>query len=460
MSEKLPGMLSKAQLSQMVKKGEIETVMLLFTDHYGRFMGKRLDGDFFLEEASKHGTHACDYLLTVDMENEPVPGYRLANWEKGYGDFHMVPDFATLRLASWLDKTALIICDLENDKTGGPVTQGPRSILRRQIEKCAGMGFTALAASELEYYIFQDSYKNAAGRHFQDLTPVGWYLEDYHILQGTREEGFNAAARRHLKLSGIPVENSKGEWGLGQHELNIRYSEVLEMGDRHAIYKQCLKEVADRMGLSVTFMAKFAANQAGSSSHLHLSLWKKNENVFPGDKKLGRVSCSDTFRWFLGGWMAHLPELMVFYAPTINSYKRYQSGSWAPTRLAWSYDNRTGGFRVVGKDQSLRIECRIPGADVNPYLAYAAALASGLDGIKKKIEPPPIFEGDIYAAESLPRVPKTLRDAIALFGESRFAKEALGEEVVEHYLHFYKTEQEAYDKAVTDWERQRYFERI
>ncbi|HXN07527.1 MAG TPA: glutamine synthetase, partial [Nitrospiria bacterium] len=297
-------------------------------------------------------------------------------------------------------------------------------------------------------------------RHFQDLTPVGWYLEDYHILQGTREEGFNAAARRHLKLSGIPVENSKGEWGLGQHELNIRYSEVLEMGDRHAIYKQCLKEVADRMGLSVTFMAKFAANQAGSSSHLHLSLWKKNENVFPGDKKLGRVSCSDTFRWFLGGWMAHLPELMVFYAPTINSYKRYQSGSWAPTRLAWSYDNRTGGFRVVGKDQSLRIECRIPGADVNPYLAYAAALASGLDGIKKKIEPPPIFEGDIYAAESLPRVPKTLRDAIALFGESRFAKEALGEEVVEHYLHFYKTEQEAYDKAVTDWERQRYFERI
>ncbi|MBI1821714.1 MAG: glutamine synthetase [Nitrospirae bacterium] len=460
MSLKLPGMLTQNELAQKVRKGEIETVMLLFTDHYGRFMGKRLDADFFLEDAAKQGTHACDYLLTVDMENEPVPGYRFANWEKGYGDFHMVPDFSTLRTASWLEKTAILICDLKNEKNHRLVTEAPRSILKHQLERAAGMGYTVMAASELEYYIFQNSYRDAAAKHYQGLEPAGWYLEDYHALQGTREEAFNGAVRRHLKRSGVPVENSKGEWGLGQHELNVRYADILVMADRHAIYKQCLKEVADQMGISVTFMAKYATAQAGSSSHIHLSLWKKNHNVFPGRAKLGPVSCSDVFRWFLGGWIAHVPDLMVFYAPTVNSYKRYQSGSWAPTRLAWSYDNRTAGFRVVGKDESLRMECRIPGADCNPYLAYAAALASGLDGIEHKIEPPSIFEGDIYAAENLPRVPHTLRDAADLFANSLFAKKALGKEVVEHYLHFYRTEQEAYDKAVTDWERRRYFERI
>jgi glutamine synthetase len=232
------------------------------------------------------------------------------------------------------------------------------------------------------------------------------------------------------------------------------------MADRHAVFKQCLKEIADHMGISVTFMAKFAANQAGSSCHIHMSLWRKNRNAFAGTKRLGPVACSDTFRWFLGGWISHAPEMMVFYAPTVNSYKRYQAGSWAPTRLAWSYDNRTAGFRVVGSGPSLRIECRIPGADCNPYLAFAAALASGLDGVEQRIEPPPIFEGDVYAAQHLPRVPRTLRDAADLFEQSSMAKRVLGEEVVEHYLHFYRTEQDAYDKAVTDWERTRYFERI
>jgi glutamine synthetase len=460
MGSKVTGLLTQDQLARQVSAGTIDTVLLVFTDHYGRFMGKRLDADFFLDDAAQRGTHACNYLLTVDMEMEPVPGYRFANWEKGYGDVHLVPDFATLRVASWLEKTALVICDLEEEKHHRRVAPAPRSILRTQIDRAAKMGCRAMAGSELEYYIYKNSYRDAAARGYDGLEPAGWYLEDYHALQGAREEAFNGAARRHLKQSGIPVESSKGEWGLGQHELNVRYADILTMADRHSIFKQCLKEIADQMGISVTFMAKVAANQAGSSCHIHLSLWRKHQNLFPGKARLGPVACSNTFRWFLGGWIAHAPELMVFYAPTVNSYKRYQAASWAPTRLGWSYDNRTAGFRVVGEGKSLRIECRIPGADCNPYLAFAAALASGLDGIEHRTEPPKIFDGDVYAAKHLPLVPRTLREATDLFGKSAFAKRAFGEEVVEHYLHFYRTEQEGYDKAVTDWERRRYFERI
>jgi glutamine synthetase len=454
------GMLTLEALAEGVTHGALDTVLVVFTDHYGRLMGKRFDAEFFVEEIADHGTHGCDYLLTVDMEMEPVPGYRFANWERGYGDFHLVPDLSTLRIASWLDRTALVLCDVENEKQHEPVAVAPRSMLRRQIAQAAQVGFTAKAASELEYFIFQDSYRAAATQNYQNLTPAGWYIEDYHALQGAREEAFNGAVRRHLRASGIPVENSKGEWGLGQHELNVRYADVLTMADRHAIYKQCLKETADQMGISVTFMAKYAANAAGSSSHIHLSLWTGEDNAFAGDEEFGPVRCSETFRWFLGGWLHHLPDFMVCYAPTINSYKRYQAGSWAPTRIAWSYDNRTAGFRVVGRDRSLRIECRVPGADCNPYLVYAAALASGLDGIANRIEPPPIFEGDIYAAQHLPRVPMSLRDATDRFEQSHIVKAAFGEDVVEHYTYFFRKEQEAFDNAVTDWERKRYFERI
>jgi glutamine synthetase len=453
-------MLTIDQLTASVQAGAIDTVLAVFSDLYGRFMGKRFDAEYFLENTAQHGTHGCDYLLTVDMEMEPVPGYRFANWQRGYGDVHLVPDLATLRVASWLDRTALVLCDVAHEKSHALVPVAPRSLLRRQIERAAGSGYMAQAASELEYYIFQDSYRNAATSGYQGLTPAGWYIEDYHALQGAREEAFNGAVRRHLRQSGVPVENSKGEWGLGQHELNIRYADVLAMADRHAIYKQCLKEVADQMGISVTFMAKFASNAAGSSSHIHLSLWSDGTNAFSGDQQLGPVQCSNEFRWFLGGWLHHLPEFMVFYAPTINSYKRFQAGSWAPTRIAWSYDNRTAGFRVVGNGSSLRIECRVPGADCNPYLVYTAALASGLDGIARQIEPPPLFDGDVYIAQHLPRVPMSLRDATGLFEGSTFLKETLGAEVVEHYTHFYRTEQAAFDSAVTDWERKRYFERI
>lgn len=456
----IQGMLSVEELATRVRTGEIDTVAVLFTDHYGRLMGKRFDGEFFVEEVAQSGTHGCDYLLTVDMEMEPVPGYAFANWERGYGDFHLVPDLDTLRVADWLDRTALVLCDVEDEGSHVPTAVAPRSILRKQIAQASELGYGVAAASELEYFLFVDSYRQAAQKGYADLEAAGWYIEDYHALQGAREEFFNGAVRRHLKASGIPVENSKGEWGPGQHELNVRYADVLTMADRHTIYKQCLKEVADQQGVSVTFMAKFDEALAGSSSHIHLSLWDGGRSAFAGDHSFGPVRCSELFRWFLGGWLHHLPETMVFYAPTINAYKRYQAGSWAPTRIAWSYDNRTAGFRVVGSGRSLRIESRVPGADCNPYLVYAAALAAGLDGIVNQIEPPAVFEGDVYAAQDLPHVPKTLRDATDLFAHSDFARRAFGADVVEHYTHFFHMEQAAFDNAVTDWERKRYFERI
>ena len=446
-------MLKPAELARLVKSDEIETVVVGFTDHYGRLLGKRYDAEMFVHDVAKGGAHACDYLLTVDMEMDPVPGYKFANWALGYGDFHLAPDMSTLRRASWLEKSAFVLCDVRDQKSHDLVSVAPRSILRQQVETARKLGFRAFAATELEHYLFRTSYRDAAQKGYRDLEAAGWYLEDYHILQGTRTEGFHAAARRHLKLSGVPVETSKGEWGNGQHELNVRYAEALDMADRHVIFKQCLKELADASGMSLTFMAKPDAAQAGSSCHIHLSLTRDGKSVFRKD--------GDVFRWFLGGWIKRVPELMPFYAPTINSYKRYVDASWAPTRLAWSYDNRTAGFRVVGVDTAgMRIECRIAGADANPYLALAASLASGLDGIRHETEPPKAFVGDAYGARNLQRVPYTLAQAVDAFSISKFAKEAFGRDVHEHYTHFFRSEVAAYDKAVTDWERKRYFERI
>jgi glutamine synthetase len=279
-------MMTRDQLARAVKSGEIDTVFVGFTDHYGRLMGKRLEAGFFLSQGA-HGTHACNYLLTVDMEMDPVPGYRLASWEKGYGDFHLTPDFSTLRRASWLDRTALVLCDVDDDKTRKMVAQAPRTLLKSQLARCAAAGLKAFAASELEYFLFKDSYRDAAAKGYAGLQPAGWYLEDYHGLQGAREDGFNGEARRHLARSGVPVESSKGEWGLGQNELSVRYAEALEMADRHVVYKQCLKELADKMGLSVTFMAKPSADQAGSGCHIHFSLARGGKNAFAGNKKLG-----------------------------------------------------------------------------------------------------------------------------------------------------------------------------
>lgn len=466
-SDAIRGMLSLPALKELAEKGEIETVLTVFPDLYGRLMGKRITVEFFLESVAEEGMHACNYLFTVDMEMEPVSGYEYANWEQGYGDFHCVPDLDTLRTAAWLDKSALVFCDTYEELNHQLTAVAPRTVLKKQLESLRAMGHRAMGASELEYYIFHDSYRQSREKQYANLNALSNYIEDYHILQGTREEPLNAAARKLLSASGVPVEFSKGEWGPGQHELNIRYANLIDMADRHTIYKQCFKDLADQLGMSVTFMAKFDENLAGSSCHIHMSLWDENleQNLFVGqmpmDSSHGHLpKVSDKFRWFLGGWLTHSPELMPFLAPTVNSYKRYQTGSWAPTGLAWSYDNRTAGFRVVGRDNSLRIETRVPGADINPYLAYAALLAAGIDGIQNQIEPPPIFSGDVYAAKNLPQVPRTLHDAIATMEKSNFARSAFGDDVIDHYLHFFRTELASFENAVTDWERRRYFEQI
>ena len=456
------GMLTLPQLQELIDQGEVETIVTVFPDLYGRLMGKRITPDFFMDFTAQKGMHACNYLFTVDMDMEPIPGYKYANWEQGYGDFHCVPDMRTLRRATWLHKSAMVICDIVDEKSHQLLNIAPRSLLQNQVKKAAEMGFSAKAASELEYYIFENTYKDAREKNYHGLKPVSGYIEDYHILQCTREEALNGAARKHLSHSGVPVEFSKGEWGPGQHELNIRYSDILTMADRHVVYKQCFKELADSLGQSVTFMAKYAGELAGSSCHMHVSLWdvEGTKASFPGKIQVGPSMASKNFKYFLGGWMKHARELMPFYAPTVNSYKRYQSGSWAPTGIAWSYDNRTAGFRVVGEGESLRIESRIAGGDVNAYMGYAAVLASGLDGIRNKIEPPEMFSGDVYAASELPQVPRTFGEAIDAFEHSDFAREAFGEDVVSHYTHFFKTELNAYNNAVTDWERRRYFEQI
>ena len=452
----IKGMLTRDALVRLAQRGEIDTVLVVLTDMYGRPMGKRLDAGFFIEEVVVSGTHSCDALLASDMEMEPVSGYDFSDWSRGFGDMHLVPDLETLRVASWLDRTAMVQCDVYTNEDGHePVSVAPRAMLRRQVDRATAMGFEVFAGSELEFYAFTDSYRAAASAGYAGLERSGWYNADYGVLQGARDEALSGAVRRHLRDSGVPVESSKAEAGSGQHEINVQFADVLTMADRHAVYKQCVKEVAEGLGVSVTFMAKFDNDHNGSSCHLHVSLRRDGEPAFAdGD---GR---SNTFRWFLGGWMAHAAEFMPFYAPTVNSYKRYRPGSWAPTELAWAEDNRTTAFRVVGRGESLRIECRLPGADCNPYLAYTAVLASGLDGIERQIEPPEALKGSGYSASGLPALPLTLREGSASFRESDFVKKALGEDVAAHYAHFFESEQAAFDEAVTDWERRRYFERI
>lgn len=444
----MQGRIDVDELKRLVANDEIDTILVVFPDMYGRLVGKRIVAKFFLEQSA---IHACDYLLACDMDMDPVPGYKFTSWAKGYGDFRPVPDFTTMRIASWLEKTALVLCDVYEEESDELVPYAPRGILRKQLARAAEQGYTAMGASELELYVFKDSYEDVAKKSFVNLEPIGRLIEDYHIFQSTKEEHLIGAIRRHLERSGVPVESSKGEWGPGQQEIGLRYADLLEMADRHSIYKHAAKEIAWQQGHAVTFMAKWDERYAGSSCHIHMSLWNaKGEALFAGETPL--------FRHFLGGWMAHIRELFPFYAPYPSSYKRYVPGSFAPTGIAWSHDNRTAGFRIVGHGPSLRIECRTAGADANPYLAFAATLAAGLDGIAKKTEPPPAFEGDVYAAQELPQVPHSLPEAIRELEKSAFAREALGEDVVEHYLHFFRTEQRKFDAVVTDWERRRYFE--
>ncbi len=454
----MPGNLDLEALHELVLKGDIDTILVAFPDMQGRLMGKRVTGHYFLDHVEHDGIHACAYLLTVDVDMEPLPGFRLASWNTGYQDFQAVPDLTTLRRIPWLEKTAMVLCDLISEE-GEPIEESPRRILQRQVERARAMGVLPMVASELEFYLFKDSFDSAREKGYHNLTPFGWYLEDYHILQTTKEEPIVRAIRNGIEGAGIPVEFSKGEWGAGQEEINLRYAEAVEMADRHSIYKNGVKEIAHLKGHAVTFMAKYDMKHAGSSFHLHASLWDldRKRNLFAQE---GRHPGSELFKHFLAGQIALARELSLCYAPYVNSYKRYQAGSFAPTRIAWGWDNRTCGFRACGHGNSLRVENRIPGADANPYLAFAGTIAAGLHGIEQKLPLPPMFEGNAYESASIPQVPRTLREAIAEFDQSKVARQAFGDRVVEHYVRAARLEQEAHDKAVTCWELMRNFERI
>jgi glutamine synthetase len=453
------GRITLDELRERIRAGEIDTVISAITDQQGRLMGKRITGDFFLEQAH-HGTHFCTYLLGTDMEMSTPGGYRLMNWETGYGDWLADPDWSTLRLIPWLEKTALVLCDVRDEGSGETIPIAPRTVLRRQVERAAALGFRVTMASELEFYLLRESYEQAAEKGFHDLQPFGWYNEDYHLLQATKAEPLYRQFRNLLSAAGVPVEFSKGEAAPGQHEINIHYADALESADRHALFKHGLKEIAWQNGHAVTFMAKPDPRWTGSSAHVHVSLWDEGgeRNVFhhPDSAPHGM---SETMRHFLGGLIHCTRELAFFIAPFVNSYKRYAVASWAPVSLVWAKDNRTCGFRVVGHGSSLRVENRFPGGDANPYLAYAAVIGAGLHGIEHRIEPPQEHQGNGYAAAGAPRVPRALWEAIQLLERSETARAIFGEEVVEHYLNTARVEQDAYDAAVTSWERERYLER-
>jgi glutamine synthetase len=452
---KLTGMLTIEQLREEVANGTIDTVVTAFTDMQGRLMGKRIHGDYFLEDVIEHGVEGCNYLLALDMEMDPVPGYEMANWEKGYGDFGIVPDMATLRRIPWLETTAMVLCDVVAHD-GGPIAPSPRQVLIKQYERAYDMGYVPMMASELEFYLYKESYAEAWQKGHRDLTPTIPYILDYHILATTMDETFIHQLRRGMQGAGIPVEFSKGEAWAGQHELNVRYADAVTSADRHTIYKNGVKELAALNGISATFMAKPSEKDIGSSCHIHMSLTDAEQG---SSTFVDGHDETDTFRHFLGGLRAHIPEVALFVAPSVNSYKRYAAESWAPTSISWGRDNRTAGFRIVGHGQSRRIECRIPGADVNPYLGYAALLAAGLDGIENRLDPGPELKGNAYEAAEAEAFPSTLREAVANWESSDFVKRAFGEDVWRHYLNYGQTEQRLFDQVVTDYERTRMFER-
>jgi glutamine synthetase len=459
----MPGRIDLETLAHLVSQDEIDTVLAVFPDGYGRLMGKRVVGRYFLDHVAEEGSHACIYLFTVDMEMEPLPGFTLTSWERGYGDMKLVPDLATLRLIPWLPHTALVFCDVYTE-AGEPIEEAPRWVLKRQVARARALGYLVKTAAELELYCFKESFEAARAKRYQNVTPVATYLEDYHILQTTKEEPLIRAIRNGMEGADVPVETSKGEWGRGQEEINLEYAEAVEMADRTALYKHGAKEIAHAQGCSVTFMAKYDVAAAGSSFHLHSSLWDRagRKPLFapPGRPRGGRPPLNALVGAWLGGQMAMARELAYFYAPTVNSYKRYQAGSFAPTRIAAGWDNRTCGFRLCGEGGALRVENRIPGADANPYLAFAATIAAGLHGLGARLKAPRLYEGNAYEDATLPQVPRTLREAIAELERSRLARTAFGDRVVEHYLHAAQLEQQAFDQAVTDWELLRNFERI
>jgi glutamine synthetase len=439
------------ELKVLAQKGEVDTVVLAICDMQGRLMGKRLTARHFLAEVAEHGAEGCNYLLAVDVDMNTVEGYDMASWSRGYGDFVLKPDLGTLRPLPWLPGTVMLMADIVWED-GSDVVASPRQILRRQLARLAERGWSAAAGTELEFIVFRDTYEQAWSKAYRDLEPANLYNVDYSVLGTTRVEPLLRAIRMHMEAAGMQVEDSKGECNLGQHEINFRYGPALQKADEHVIYKNAAKEIASQQRCAITYMAKFDERE-GSSCHIHFSLLSAQDGapVFADDQAL--------FQRFIAGQLACLRELTLFFAPNINSYKRFAQGSFAPTAVAWGEDNRTCSIRVVGHGRGLRFENRLPGADVNPYLALSAMIAAGLHGIGAELELEPAVEGNAYVADK-PQVPKTLQASRELFAASAVAREAFGQGVVDHYLNMADVELEAFHAAVTDWERFRGFERL
>ncbi|WP_200862718.1 glutamine synthetase family protein [Amycolatopsis orientalis] len=449
------GMLTLEDLRERVTAGTIDTVLVALTDMQGRLQGKRCSAEYFLEEVAAHATEACNYLLAVDVDMNTVDGYAMSSWQSGYGDFVLRPDFATLREIPWQEGTALVLADVERVQ-GGPVSVSPRQVLRRQLDRLAEHGLKAYAGTELEFIVFEDSYESAWDKRYHDLKPSNQYNVDYSMLGTARIEPLLRRIRNEMAGAGLYPESAKGECNPGQHEIAFRYAEALTTCDNHGIYKNGAKEIAAQEGKSLTFMAKYNERE-GNSCHIHLSLrGKSGEAVLPGD---GEHGFSKLMQHFLAGQLEALRELTYFFAPNINSYKRYVPGSFAPTAIAWGTDNRTCALRVVGHGDGLRVENRVPGGDVNPYLAVAAMVAAGLYGIENELPLEPEFVGNAYESDK-PTVPVTLTEAAEALQGSRIARDAFGADVVDHYLNAARIEREAYERAVTDWERIRGFERL
>lgn len=446
-------MLTVEELREAVDTGEIDTVLVAIVDMQGRLQGKRCAAQYFLDEVLGHSAEGCNYLLAVDVEMNPVSGYAMSSWDRGYGDFVMKPDISTLRRVPWQEGTALVMCDLvwENDE---PVVASPRQILRKQLDRLAALGLEAYVGTELEFIVFDDTYEQAFNAGYRNLTPSNQYNVDYSLLGTARVEPLLRAIRNGMTGAGMVVESAKGECNPGQHEIAFRYTTALRTCDQHAIYKNGAKEIASQQGKSLTFMAKYNERE-GNSCHIHLSVRSKDgEPVFAEGHGMSKM-----MKHFLAGQLSALREFTYFLAPNINSYKRFVKGSFAPTAVAWGRDNRTCALRVVGHGQSLRFENRVPGGDVNPYLAVAALIAAGLHGVENELELEDEFVGNAYASDR-PTVPTTLREAADLFGASEIAREAFGKDVVDHYLNAAKVELEAFEAAVTDWEKVRGFERL
>jgi glutamine synthetase len=438
------------ELRADVERGAVDTVVLALTDMQGRLQGKRLSAQHFLAEVAEHGAEACNYLLAVDVEMNTVAGYEMSSWDRGYGDFEMRPDLDTLRITPWHPGTALCLADL-HWLDGKPVVASPRQILRAQLDRLAERGWYAFAGTELEFMVFRTSYEDAWNSAYREMTPANLYNVDYSIVGTSRVEPLIRRIRNEMAQANMKVEDSKGECNLGQHEINFRYGPALRAADEHVIYKTGAKEIAAQEGMSITFMAKYDERE-GNSCHIHLSLQDDDgTNLFDSDQKL--------FDSFLAGQIAHLRDLTLFLAPNVNSYKRYSIGSFAPTAIAWGRDNRTCALRVIGHGAGRRFECRSPGGDVNPYLALAALIAAGLEGVDEGLELEPAFEGNAYASEK-PRLPTTLREARDLFEQSAIARGAFGDDVHAHYVNMADVEIAEFDATVTDWERFRGFERL